>query len=586
MNSSGISRKDFLGGVLASMGFGALAGRPIFAVAGGTDFGTPNLVFGVVADTHMQSDGNRKGGFWKNKDKPQAWYQDGPFWKALQYFKQNKVDAVMHCGDLADCGRWREIEFHADVWDEVFGHDSIIDRGTPDEKKVEKLFVLGNHDEYEKKERKPDDIVFDYLFKASGKGGWRDIWGEDYSHSWHKVIKGYHFFGCLYYYDQMGVYGPQMVNLIQRTRNDPTYAKYDANFGSKPFFSVVHAPLSDGHCNQMAACGNGICFHGHGHYNLTDKNGVFSLHGNGKIVSVLGGMMKRNYGGLVNNPGFAKGWGNGIAQGDGDTAFEMDHGWLVKVYDDKVVLHPVDFTCIFNSDRNRRTVKDADHVYADHDFAPLGPDYVVSLENWNDASAAHPCSYANRVHAEEMAGPPQFREGAKLSARFDANAARLYIPLADANVTLNADGTMTGTRAVGYNVEVSASGGTYRSSVWGKDNFVGVGQEANEGETVFSIPYDELPSGGHVTFRVWPRSSLGSRGAPIEGTFERSIVVSLEKTVPNVNRNARFVLTNGANLPPDTKLSVDPVPWVDRVVVEDGEIVAYTRPVGSTVGVK
>ena len=273
-------------------------------------------------------------------------------------------------------------------------------------------------------------------------------------------------------------------------------------------------------------------------------------------------------------------------QGYGNEAFEMDHGWLVKVYDDKMVLHPVDFTCIFNSNGNRRTVKDANHIYADHHCAPLGPDYVVSLENWNDTSAAHPCSYANRVYAEELAGPPQFRAGAKLTARFDDDAVRLYIPLADGNVTLNADGTMTGTRAVGYNVEVSASGGTYRSSAWGKDNFVGVGEESNSGETVFKMAYNELPKGGTITFRVWPRSSLGLKGLPIEEIVDRGIVVSLEKTVPNVNRNARFVLTNGAHLPPDTKISVDPVPWVERVVVEDGEIVAYTRPVGSTVGVK
>ncbi len=367
----------------------------------------------------------------------------------------------------------------------------------------------------------------------------------------------------------------------------PTRAANPEAFDSKPFFTVMHAtPYNIGHL--LAPYGNGICFFGHGHYNLTHRGDIFEFLGSEQesCFAIRGGMMKRNYGSLGAKPGFATGWGNGLVQGYGNEAFEMDHGWLVKVYDDKIVLHPVDFTCIFNSNANGRTVKDANLAYANHHCAPLGPDFVLPLVSWNHAKATHPLTRANLVQEETLAGPPQFSPGAKLTARFDDDAVRLYIPLADGNVTLNADGTMTGTRAVGYNVEVSASGGTYKSSVWGKDNFVGVGQEPNGGETVFKLSYNELPKGGTITFRVWPRSSLGLRGLPIEEIVERGIVVSLEKTVPNVNRNARFVLTNGAHLPPDTKISVDPVPWVERVVVEDGEIVAYTRPVGSTVGVK
>ena len=124
-----VNRRDFIGGTLASLGFSALPGGLIFAAPPGWKHGgRPNLVFGVVSDTHLRTanKGNGIGANWPVKY----------FAAALEYFKAQGVDAVVHCGDFAHRGQVREMEFHARAWGKVFGKS-----GGP-----VKLFVTGNHD--------------------------------------------------------------------------------------------------------------------------------------------------------------------------------------------------------------------------------------------------------------------------------------------------------------------------------------------------------------------------------------------------------------------------------------------------------
>ncbi len=632
MNKSGISRKDFISGALASLGLGALARRPIFAVEGGTDFGEPELVIGVVTDTHFQGDYVPGRGFWKMRSHDSPWYQDGPFWKALKYFQHNNVDAVMHCGDFADCGVWREMIFHSDAWKEVFGEYSTID-GTPTGKKVDKLFVLGHPDASggEKKfpttppygvldhlapKANPDESRFSYwgpewVEYLRARDSWDDLWGEPYRDHWHKTLTGrqtgkkYHFFGCYrpdYHSaadnseDYRHLHDMQ-ANLIERARTDPSYTDatygqmYDPEFDTKPFFMLMHAwPHGNKAGNLLAQYRNGITFYGHGHYNLIGT--PFSFEGSNaqqKAFCVKAGMMKRNYSTLSEvNANLGGGFGDGRASGAGTV--NMNHGWLLKIYSGHIVLHPVDFSCFFPGDSNNRTAKTRPSLH-DHHCAPLGADFVLPIR-FDYTPQTHPLSSANYRQTVIANGAPQFSPGAKLSLRYEADAAVLTIPRAAGNISIDhtgcfeSDGIVTGTRVLGYNVEV-AGATVYRSSVYAKGCHGGIGEniEDNAGITEFRIPLDKMP-GGSVKISVWPRSPWGTRGKPISLFIQKSVSVSLEKSVPNVNRNARFVLTNGAHLPQDTKISVDPVPWVERVVVEDGEIVAYTRPVGSTVGVK
>lgn len=51
-----MTRRDFIGNALAALGFSALPGGFLFAVPPGwKPKGKPNLVFGVVSDTHLRT---------------------------------------------------------------------------------------------------------------------------------------------------------------------------------------------------------------------------------------------------------------------------------------------------------------------------------------------------------------------------------------------------------------------------------------------------------------------------------------------------------------------------------------------------
>ena len=125
--SKAMKRRDFIKGTLGAFG-SFFCGGLIAAPPGWKHEGTPNLVFGVISDTHLRTTvwGNNPGMNWPTKY----------FAAALEYFKAQNVDAVVHCGDLAHRGQVRELEFHGAVWRRVFA-------GGPE---PVKLFVAGNHD--------------------------------------------------------------------------------------------------------------------------------------------------------------------------------------------------------------------------------------------------------------------------------------------------------------------------------------------------------------------------------------------------------------------------------------------------------
>ena len=119
------SRRAFLAGT-AAFGFG---GWRLFAAPPGWKHGgKPNLVFGVISDTHLRTRHGASG-------LPGHNWPDKYFATALEYFKKQNVDAVVHCGDMAHRGQVEEMQFHANVWRKVFGKDAPV-----------KLFVTGNHD--------------------------------------------------------------------------------------------------------------------------------------------------------------------------------------------------------------------------------------------------------------------------------------------------------------------------------------------------------------------------------------------------------------------------------------------------------
>ena len=95
----------------------------------------PNLVFGVLSDTHLQSgwDGVR----------PHRGFPLKYVTNAMKLFRDRNIDAFVHLGDAAHRGKNVEAQYHRDIFDTFFPNGRAKDGH-----KVEKLLVVGNHELY------------------------------------------------------------------------------------------------------------------------------------------------------------------------------------------------------------------------------------------------------------------------------------------------------------------------------------------------------------------------------------------------------------------------------------------------------
>ena len=467
-----VNRRDFIGGTLAALGFSALPGGLIFAAPPGWKHGgKPNLVFGVVSDTHLRTanKGNGIGANWPDKY----------FAAALEYFKAQGVDAVVHCGDFAHRGQVREMEFHAEAWRWVFA----------DGREPEKLFVAGNHDllgaDYGDfvKNRYPDEAErAKHVLATDMAANWERIWGEKYEPVWHKDVKGYHFFGR-----QWGVDEGNFAKFLRG--QDATLHLAD---GIKPFFLLSHARSHKAIYKTAGKMRNSVSFFGHWHHSAANWNKIY-----------FWGCPN------IHVPCCEPRGGNGLA-GEGqiskatlegrEACGKSRQGYVVRVYDDMLTIERREFGA----------------------GGSLGADWVMPLGKYDP----HPFS---KDELKKVIGEPQFRTGAKLTVEIsnaetqrrregeNENSAtprlRVRIPLADGNPD---------SRVYAYEVVVIGEAGSQKlfKAVYAAGCNMGIGHEPNGGVTTLDIPKSELPPGKTLTFAVRPLTSLGTFGKPIATTFK------------------------------------------------------------------
>ena len=480
-----ISRQDFLRGFAASLGLGAFGGLRLFAApAGWKHPGKANLVVGIVSDTHLITD--REGRLaWSRGPDFNVLEAGNPakyFAAALKYFRDENVDAVMHCGDITDSGQIREMEAAAALWRRAFPNDLA-----PDGHKVEKLFVTGNHD--------AEGIVMRWLkktwpdseerkrlsFTSDIPGVWKRIWGEKYEPVWHKTVKGYHFFGRNWETDW--------------TDYQNLFADFDVGSQKRPFFMVTHS--EDGRSDEaklkksefrksMANCRNAVTLRGHWHQSITNWNMIlfwlndFTPEIQCPSCAVFGGLAPHHDGWIFKN------------HKAGVNAREIGkwrQGMVMRVYDDMIVFERKEF--------------------GDGGVSSLGQDWIMPLGKY----APHPFS---REELRKIIGSPQFGKNAGLkveSVKLESgeDAVRVSIPLADGNPK---------SRVYAYEVVVSGEECSQNlvKSVYDAGCNVGIGHEP--GVTTLVMPKSELPPGNTLTVAVRPFSSLGTLGMAIAAKFE------------------------------------------------------------------
>ena len=482
-----VSRREFLSGA-AALGLGGW--RLFAAPLGWKHGGKPNLVFGVVSDTHLRTRHGSSG-------KPGHNWPDKYFAAALEYFKRRGVDAVVHCGDMAHRGQVEEMKFHANAWNRVFGPS-----GGP-----VKLFVTGNHDAegaryggfVEKNYPDPAERA-KHVLATDMAANWERIWGEKYDGVWHKEVKGYHFFGR-----NWGVDDAELVRLVEETGktvrlDDP----------ARPFFFMTHsrpvAPLR----KRVSAKRNAVSFFGHNHWSIANWNMAYLYYGRLPCFECAS-CEPRGCSGLAGDAWITKAKLEGR---DPANTGKGRQGYVVCMYDDMMVLERHDFS-------------DGE--------ASLGADWVMPLGKRNP----HPLS---KDELKKVIGEPQFKRGAALeicncenvklcnygnmetkeipqshnSIIPQSHNLTIKIPLADGNPD---------SRVYAYEVVVIGDEGTQKlfKAVYAAGCNMGIGHEPNGGVTTLEITEEELskvyPSSPHssssITIAVRPLSSLGTFGAPI-----------------------------------------------------------------------
>ena len=469
-----MTRKGFIGNALAALGFTALPGGFLFAAPRGWKHGgKPNLVFGVVSDTHLRT--TRKG------EGIGSCWPDKYFVAALEHFKSCNADAVVHCGDMAHRGQTREMEFHAEAWHRVFN----------DGREPVKLFVAGNHDAEGAKygdfvaKRYPDpDERAKHVLATDMAANWERIWGEKYEPVWHKEVKGYHFFGRHWNVDYKDFAG--LVN--------SSAAQCGLGEGTRPYFVLQHRRPYAELRKALSSHGNAVSFFGHNHWSASNWN-VISLYGAFPCIQCPS-CEPRGCSALTWDDYISK---VTLSGREPEKVGAGRQGFVVSLYDDMMVIARYDFTDGVSS---------------------LGADWVMPLGRRDP----HPFS---KDELKKAIGEPQFRKGAKLQVFLDkiektadnnpvnpvqeASASpllRVRIPLADGNPD---------SRVYAYEVEVSGEDADKKllKAVYAAGCNMGIGHEPNLGTTTLETPRSEPPPGKALTFTVTPLTSLGTRGCPL-----------------------------------------------------------------------
>ena len=508
-----ISRRFFLGGAAAFGAFGGNRFMPAFGAAAAA--GRPNLKFGVVSDIHITHVGADQ--------KITAWGNNLTFRHTLEWFRDQGVDAVMVVGDMAENGMVSQLQAVAQAWYAVFPDDRA-----PDGRKVEKLFVYGNHDYHgylygdhaakrQAKEAPNADFAAwsrDNVLRSDMGAWWKKIFNEDYSRLYSKTIKGYTFLGQ-HWDDGKGMetkYGSCDFGAELQLFLDAKGKTLDPK---RPFFYFQHPHPKDtcygswawGHdsgkvTKALSAYANAVAFSGHSHYTLTDERSLWQ----GAFTSV--GTSSLRYTGMPYDARLPLGYEN--TSTEGKQAAELDalkvlgrfsdpgdcrQGMVWNIYDDRIVVQRREFL---------------NDVF-------VGPDWVMPLTT----AEARPFAFASRA---KKAKAPQFAKDAKIVAqkvKAKTRATAGHPAVEKDAVAFDIPPALAVAGARPHEFEILAKGAEGRTAVF---HVVANGfnharsHKRASAPTAFKVALDRLPA-GTAALEVRPLDCWWNKGEPLAVTI-------------------------------------------------------------------
>ena len=464
----GITRSAFI------RGGAAIAALPAFA--GGE---MPRLRFGFISDIHV------------GRGRASA---DRVYRPALEWFRDQGVDAVVCTGDLATTGLLAELKHVSDVWYEVFPGDRL-----PDGRHVEKVFLYGNHDtsptveRYSVRAGRAEEFRRASILTDRAKA-WETHFREPFAPICMKRVKGYAFVVAHWEGTTPSVAGA------------PEYLKSHAAelAGDIPFFYCQHAalrgtvnPLSPGHSDDgrtteaLNGFPNAFALTGHSHSALTDETSIWQ----GGFTALCGAACA-NSGRRYVRPWFENSDVPGTPDGaypnrkgaqmpELNTSKDGGQGLLVDVFADRIALKRHSF--VFNE--------------------PVGPDWVVPLPLGKEK----PFSIDAR---REASPPPEFAPGAAVAIAERDGRNREKEPTRQLVVSFPA--ASRGDRPFGYEVTVASVEPGAKPTVrciLSPDFHLPPTRRVAGAECVFAL--EGLPPAGRRRVSVRAFNSLHRYGAPI-----------------------------------------------------------------------
>ena len=501
---AGISRRWFIGGAAS---FGAFGGCRFFTGSGFAS-GRPNLTFGVVSDIHIVARA-------KPGEAETAANNELTFVRTLEWFRDQGVDGVVIAGDMADNGIISQLELVAEAWNRVFPGDLA-----PDGRKVERLFVYGNHDmggiPYARGrfKGKSDAEINAQIIYPDPKGAWERAFHEKFEPIWTKEVKGYRFVGAQWW-SSRGCRG------LDEKFNDGVAEWYAARAReidpSRPFFHIQHphpkdtcyGPWAWGRdiglaTKALSAFPNAVAFSGHSHYPLTDERsvwqGAFTSVGTSSLRYMAPAYEEFKEGFVNSRTGGKNARTTDAAKLQPSMAnpYDCREGMLWRVFDDRIVVERREFMSGLD----------------------VGEDWVLPLP----AAESKPFAFAERA---KKIGAPAFPEGSKLAvsgvkaktrgAKASSKGAAIpSVEKACVKVSVSAAVAKDGARVYYFEVRaVPQAGGDglmKRVLAEGFNHGVRHARASEVTECVFAL--EDLPK-GVVRFEATPVNCFGRRGKPL-----------------------------------------------------------------------
>ena len=410
-----------------------------------------NLVFGVISDVHV-------------RDEYPKYLED-----AFAFFRDKGVDAVALCGDIANAGRSNELCLTGAAWDAVFPGDKA-----PDGRSVEKIFIFGNHDSYNKG---------DAPISKDRAGTWRAAFHEDWAPVYAKTVKGYTFIGAHWGHEKK-------TAAFVRDTGEKLHLR-----DNRPFFHVQHPypantlyhPTRWGSDVGAAAAAygsysNAVVFSGHPHEPLTDERaiwqGSFTAIGAASLYYIAASSVCENGTDRKKGP---------VQQMPKLDVFNAKPGLVMRVFDDKMVCERWDIA------RNEK----------------FGPDRVIPLDG------SRPYAFEPRIAAVI---PPEFPDGAAVSLSTAMGKDRRGNASEQVTLTFPAAKPSATSRVHQYEVQALAKRDGRETAVltnffFSEAFFLAPSHEPATGRCVIAV--SALPTNEVVRFSISPIECFGKKGKAI-----------------------------------------------------------------------